>query len=240
MLQLDPAQVTDKIAKYVGEQFAEFDIQEIEKDGHKLAAIQVYGVPIPLVFTQHGNYDIGGGKQKSAFAKGAVYFRHGAKSEPGDTKDLRDCISREIEGVKKSWLGNIRKVVQAPAGHRVTVLPPEVVESSGPRATPIRIVDDASAPAYRKIDPDQTHPHRQKEVVQVVNQRLGDRRKITSHDIFCIRRVHKINSTKPAFFYKSKFATPQYSNSFVDWLIDQFEKDTSFFDKARQEWKEKA
>jgi hypothetical protein len=240
VLTVDPAQITDKIFKYTGEQFSDFEIQEIEKNGNKLAAIQIKGVTVPLIFTQPGNYDIGGGKQKTAFGRGTIYFRHGAKSEPGNSKDLRDCINREIEEVRKSWLGNIRKVVTAPSGYKVAVLPKEVVESSLPSATPIRLVDDASAPAYRKIDPDRTHPHRQKEVVQLVNQRLGDRKKITSHDIFCIRKVHKIDQSKPHFYYKSKFATPQYSDAFISWIVEQYEGDTLFFDKARQECREKA
>ena len=238
VLTMDPAQITDKIFKYTGEQFSDFDIQEIEKNGNKLAAIQIKGVTIPLIFTQPGNYDIGGGKQKTAFGRGTIYFRHGAKSEPGNSKDLRDCINREIEKVRKSWLGNIRKVVAAPTGYKVAVLPPEIVESSLPTATPIRLVDDASAPAYRKIDPDSTHPHRQKEVVQLANQRIGEKRKVTPYDIRCLRKVYEID-IKPNFFYKPKFASPQYSNSFINWLIEQFEKDNQFFDEARQKWREK-
>lgn len=239
ILSLDPALITDKIAKYTEEQFADFDIQEVEKDGHNLAAIQIHVSSIPMVFTQPGTYDIGGGKQKTAFAKGTIYFRHGAKSEPGNSKDLRDCINREIEQVRKSWLGNIRKVVTAPSGYKVNVLPPEIIESSLPTATHIRIVDDPSAPVYRKIDPDSTHPHRQKEIVQLVNQKIGEKRKVTPYYVFCLRKLHQID-TKPNFFYKSKFASPQYSDSFVNWLIEQFEKDNQFFDKARQEWKKKA
>jgi len=160
-LTMDPAKITDKIFRYTGEQFSDFDIQEIEKNRNKLAAIQISGVTIPLIFTQPGSYDIGGGKQRTAFGRGTIYFRHGAKSEPGNSRDVRDCINREIEKVRKSWLGGIRKVVTAPKGYKVAVLPKEVVESSLPSATPIRLVDDASAPAYRKIDPDSTHPHRQ-------------------------------------------------------------------------------
>ena len=33
LLNLDPAQITDKMAKYTGEQFADFDIQEVERNG---------------------------------------------------------------------------------------------------------------------------------------------------------------------------------------------------------------
>ena len=71
------AVVTDKIAKYTGEQFAEFE------DFRSLTGQQPGGwiapVSVPLVFTSPGTYDIGGGKQKTALPKGTVYFRHGAK-----------------------------------------------------------------------------------------------------------------------------------------------------------------
>jgi hypothetical protein len=73
----------------------------------------------------------------------------------------------------------------------------------------------------------------------IVNQKIGEKRKVTPYDIFCLRKVYEID-TKPNFFYKPKFASPQYSNSFVNWLIEQFEKDNQFFDRARQKWKEKA
>lgn len=237
VLSLDPANLTDKIAKYTGEQFSEFEITEIDKDGHKVAVLQIYGVRTPMIFIQHGTYDIGGGKQRAAFGRGALYFRHGAKSEPGNSNDLRKVIERELENIRKSWLGNIRKVVKAPIGHHVKVLPANVVESTLPTATPIRIVEDPNAPPYQKIDPDRTHPYRQKEVMQLVNQRLGGRKTINSYDVHCVRRIYEIDKTKPQYYYKSKFASPQYSDAFVDWLVNQFEKAPSFFDNVRQKYK---
>lgn len=83
-------------------------------------------------------------------------------------------------------------------------------------------------------NPDITHPHRQKEVVQLINQQLNDRKTITSYDILCVRKIFKIDGSKPNFYYKSKFASPQYSNAFIDWLVEQFNKDSAFFDKAKQ------
>lgn len=237
VLNLDLAQITDKIVKYTGEQYADFDIQEVKKNDHRLVALLIHSVSVPMVFIQPGTYNIGDGKQKTAFGKGTIYFRHGAKSEPGNGKDLKECIDREVENIRKSWLGNIRKVVEAPHGYRVNILPPQVVESSLPTATPIRIVENPSAPAYHKIDPDQTHPHRQKEVVQLVNQKLSGRKKINPYDVYCVRKVYKIDQTKPNFYYKSKFASPQYSNAFVDWLVEQYGKDPLFFDKSREECK---
>ncbi len=112
------------------------------------------------------------------------------------------------------------------------------MESDLPSATPIRIVDDPAAPAYKKIDPDDTHPYRQKEIVQFVNQRLSGRKTITPYDIQCVRKVYEIDS-KPNYYYKSKFASPQYSNAFIDWLVEQFNKDPDFFDKIRRRCKDR-
>ncbi|HCX89369.1 MAG TPA: hypothetical protein DHT43_02395 [Deltaproteobacteria bacterium] len=86
--------------------------------------------------------------------------------------------------------------------------------------------------------PDTTHPHRQKEVVQLINQRLSGRKTITPYDIQSARKVYKVDA-KPDYYYKSKFASPQYSNAFINWLVEQFDKDSSFFYRARQEYKGK-
>ena len=86
--------------------------------------------------------------------------------------------------------------------------------------------------------PDTTHPHRQKEVVQLINQRLSGRKTITPYDIQSVRKVYKVDG-KPDYYYKSKFASPQYSNAFINWLVEQFDKDSSFFYRARQEYKGK-
>ncbi len=87
-------------------------------------------------------------------------------------------------------------------------------------------------------NPDNTHPYRQKEVIQLVNQRLNGRKAITAHDVLCVRRVFKIDDSKPNYYYKSKFASPQYSGVFVDWLVEQFDKDNTFFDKAKAKYRE--
>ena len=178
MLSCDPAQITDKIAKYTGEQFADFDINEAEKNGQRLAAFEVRGIRVPMIFIEVGTYAVGDTKQKTAFSRGSIYFRHGAKSEPGNSKDLEECIHREIERIRKSWLGDIRKIVKAPPGSQISVFPPQVVESQDRDTTPIRIVDDPSAPAYRSMNPDDIHPHRRKEVVTLVNEKLGGKKKI--------------------------------------------------------------
>jgi hypothetical protein len=88
-------------------------------------------------------------------------------------------------------------------------------------------------------DPDRTHPHRQKEVVEQVNQRLQGQYVINSYDVYAVRKAHAVES-KRHFFYRSRILghTPQYSPGFVDWLVTQFERDPRFFQKARQRVKQ--
>lgn len=237
VLNLDSAIITDKVAKYTNEQFSEFEIEELERDGNKVAILIVHGVSIPMIFIRPGTYSIGGNRQQTAFGKGTIYFRHGAKSEPGTSDDLRKVIAKEVEEIRKSWLGNIRKVVKAPTGHVVQVLPSDVRISPEPGATPIRITKDEEAPAYRLMTPDVTHPHRQKDVIEIVNERLKGRKKINQYDVLCVRNVYNIDDTKPDFYYKSKYGAPQYSNEFVEWLVQFYEKNPSFFDAAREKYR---
>jgi hypothetical protein len=85
--------------------------------------------------------------------------------------------------------------------------------------------------------PDDTHPHRLKDLVQLVNQKLAGKVGINSYDVFCVRQIFGINDSKPQYYYKSKFGSPQYSDSFVNWLVNEYDKDSEFFNKAREKYK---
>ncbi|MBU4011981.1 MAG: ATP-binding protein [Proteobacteria bacterium] len=148
---IDPADITNKISKYTGPVDLEFGIRLLEKDGHSLVAIVLPPVSIPLVFQKPGTYNIGSGKQKTAFSRGTVYFRHGAKSEPGTSGDIRNVIERQLEYVRKSWLKGVRKVVKAPPGSQfVTVAPVGGnKEAASIIATTVRAVNDPSATPVR-------------------------------------------------------------------------------------------
>jgi len=238
ILSLDPAIITDKIAKYTGEQFSDFEIEEFEKDNGKVVALIVYGTSIPIIFTKPGTYSIGEGKQRTAFGKGTIYFRHGAKSEPGNSNDLSKAIERKLKEIRKDWLGNIRKLIKAPMGSVVNILPSSVKTSNRPDAISIRITDNKEAPAFRLETPDATHPYRQKEVIEIVNKKLKGGKRVNQYDILCVRRVYKINECKPDFYYKSKYGVPQYSNEFVEWLLNSYEENPHFFDEAREKYKD--
>jgi hypothetical protein len=238
ILATDPAHLVDKIAKYTGEQFSDFEIVPTKHEAAWIADIRIAGVAVPLVFVQPGTYEIAQGKQKTAFSRGTIYFRHGAKSEPANSKDLRDFLEREIGRARRSWLGNIRKVVKAPPGSTVNVLSPGAPTAVTAAAGAVRLVDDPKAPTFGMLNPDDTHPHRQTEIVVKVNEKLAERKRVTSFDIQCIRKVHQINETKPRYFHRSKFSSPQYSEAFVDWIVASFEKDPTFFDKARASYRD--
>lgn len=151
---IDPADIGNKISKYTGPAELELDIVRPTKDGHGLVAFIIHSVSIPLVFQKPGTYDVGSGHQRTAFSSGTVYFRHGAKSEPGTTDDIRKVIERQLEHIRKSWLKGVRKVVQAPAGSQVVTVSPVHGTSPGlflpstvravndPTAIPVRLTRD--------------------------------------------------------------------------------------------------
>ena len=79
-----------------------------------------------------------------------------------------------------------------------------------------------------------SHPLRQKEVIESVNSNLSDLT-INQHDIQCVSKVFAIKERRQDFFYQGKVkgSPGQYSLTFVDWLIGQYQIDNQFFAKAR-------
>jgi len=234
VLNLDSAVITDKIQKYTGVNFDDFDIIRKEKDGNPIACLLVDEVKIPIVFTSPGTYKISERQQKTAFSAGTVYFRHGAKSEPGTTEDLRKVIERQLDSIRKFWVKGVRKVVQSPHSHQIVALAPGnvIVETKSPEAIPIRITDDPSAPAYHKMDIDDIYPYRQKELVCEVNKKLKNKTVVNSYDIQVIKKIYQINN-KLEFVYQSKFGSIQYSDAFVQWIVSEYERDSNFFANTR-------
>jgi hypothetical protein len=144
ILDVDPADITNRIFKYTGSADFDVEIRELQKGGSSLCAFVITATPVPLVFARPGTYDAGGGKQKVAFGVGTVYFRHGSKSEPGTTDDLRALISRRVDRLRKEWAKAVRKVVQAPAGSQVLVVRPGKQGGTAPSGN-IRLTNDPDA-----------------------------------------------------------------------------------------------
>jgi predicted HTH transcriptional regulator len=102
LLAVDPADMTNRIHSYTDLHFSAFEIIKGIRSGQAVAVINIHAARIPIVFTAHGGYAAVGG-QKAAFVKGSVYFRHGAKSEPGTTDDLK-AVNRTRVGARKGFL----------------------------------------------------------------------------------------------------------------------------------------
>jgi hypothetical protein len=103
----------------------------------------------------------------------------------------------------------------------------DIVLSSGKDGEPARVVEVAK-------DSSRTHPYRQKEAIAEINAALGGKWKINQHDIQCICKVHGVKK-RPDFYYKGGVpgSPNQYSQAFVHWVIEQFEKDPDFFTRCR-------
>jgi hypothetical protein len=232
VLGLDPADITNKVHSYTELQFADFELAPGTRQAQCVAVLRVSGVRFPIVFTAPGTYPTGAGSQKAAFSKGTVYFRHGPKSEPGTTEDLRATLERELEHVKEFWFQGISKVVAAPPGSTVQVVQQEVTLRNAPEATPVRLTTEEGAPVFRAIQADVLYPYRQKELVRCLAGRLGP--KVAGpHDLLCVRRVHHTDDN-PTFSYMAQWSPRQYSDAFVEWLVQQYAADGKFFVKARE------
>jgi hypothetical protein len=238
LMSLDPAKLTDRVAKYTGVQFGRFEIMSLQRGPNNIGLIIVLGADRPMVFEKPGSYEQPPGTSKTAFAMGTIYFRHGAKSEPATNDDIIATVDAQISRIRESWLGNIRQVVEAPVGHVVHMLPPDVTLRDDPAATAIRITDSEDAPAYRIDSPDKNCPYRQRDVLAAVAARLGPSVRFNQYDIQAISYVHGINASKPDLFYQSRFGPKQYSDRFIEWIVNRATKDPSFLSKIRDQFRE--
>jgi hypothetical protein len=260
LLAVDPADLTNKIHSYTHQHFADFDVVPDVRHEKPVAVIDIKGSDIPIVFTAHGGYEAPGGKgQKAAFVKGSVYFRHGAKSEPGTTDDLREAIERRLEQVKGFWLDGIGKVMTAPAGAEVQIVQRAVILTTSGEAVPVRLTSDGSVPAvgvnnvtlqdvpdaaairltndenapvFSVMQTDKLYPHRQTEVLKKHAERLDGKARISSHDLQCVRRIYIVDEN-PMFSYKAQHSPRKYTDSFVDWLLKMHADSPQFFQEIR-------
>jgi hypothetical protein len=240
VLDFDPAKLADKIQSYTGVHFVDFEISEAKRGRKRVAVLVIGATPdAPIVFTRPGTYAIEGGKkqQKTVFSKGTVYFRHGAKSEPGTTADLQRALDRRLDKLREQWIDRVRQVVLAPEGARLAMVEAIASDKAG-TPTKIRITNDPDAIVYGQLSPDETHPYRQKELLQELNKRLPRGVSVNAHDVLSVRRVHGITeATHPQFTYEPNWSSPQYSEQFVDWLLSRWNANNTFFESAKSRFR---
>ena len=86
-------------------------------------------------------------------------------------------------------------------------------------------------------DSSRSHPFRQKEVLKELATNIPEAA-TNSHDIQCVIRVYRVKSRSEYFYQGRVKGSPgQYSQLFVNWLIEQFRRGDQFFVQARAESK---
>ena len=120
----------------------------------------------------------------------------------------------------------------------ISVLTDEVHLAGSDTGSSVRLVNDENAPAFKAIRTDLLYPYRQKELLARVRSLLGGTG-VMGHDVLCVRKVYNVDS-QPNYFYKPQFSSPQYSEAFAMWLVDQYRSDPQFFEKARETFKNRA
>ncbi|HVR43585.1 MAG TPA: ATP-binding protein [Thermoanaerobaculia bacterium] len=236
---LNPARIADTLRRYADTDFLDVELVSAAKEGRPLLALVVGEAVSPIVFTKECVPRSADGRVGPMVQPGVIYFRHGAKSRPGTTRDLAKAIDRRVSEVRESWLSAVTRIVRSPVGAAppaasLSTLPSEIRDSSSPEATPIRIVDDPRAAAYRVVDYDRTHPYRQKELLEELRRRRPELT-VNQFDMLAIRHVYDIDA-KVEFSHKGIYGTRQYSPKFLEWLVEQAEASPEFFMQARRQY----
>ena len=156
-----------------------------------------------------------------------AFFRHGGRSRPATSDDLRRFMERRVAAVKRRLAADIKRVITAPEGSEIVAIE-RAEDDQGERV--IRITTDQHAPLYRAVDFDLSHPYRQKELIAEVNRRLPEERAVNAYEFLAVRRTNDID---PDFVHRPRFGTNQYSQAFVDWLVERIERDPAFIERAR-------
>lgn len=208
----------EELERHVEPEFDGFETHDVVRGGTPATAIVVDAVVgSPLVCVDDGE----------------LYVRRGGRSRRAAGDDVRDFILRQLNATRRQWIANIRQVMHAPDRAEVAIVETAERDEEG-RPTLIRLTTDPHAPLYGQVDPDQSHPYRQKEVIAETNERLDGHRSVNAFDVLSVRRVYEITEeSRPEFVHVPKFGSPQYSDAFVDWLVEQDARDPAFFAAAK-------
>jgi hypothetical protein len=234
----DHAKYCDLIHKYTLQDFCDFEVVEANKDGHVIAIFLINAPDYPLVFVKPGTYPIENNKQSTAFGQGTLFFRHGAKSETGTTDDLRRFVQLRIREMEEQLLKGMRRVSEAPRGSQLHVIPSGPAAGQGRGDTlGVRLTTDKNAPGVVPIDRGVLCPYRKKELMAQLKKRLPPEFVVSPYDIQAINKVYNVLQ-KEQFCWQPDYSSPQYSDAYVDWLIEKIAGERDFLQVARERYHE--
>jgi len=229
--KMDPAVIGDKIRKYTAGNDPRCSVRIETRGSGTVLVLAIDASITPVAFEKAGTYEVGA-KPKCAFNAGSFYFRHNTRSEPGTTEDVAAAIEREVNRRREEWLGNIRQVMEAPPGSKVTFGEHSQASFGGSATTSVRLTNDATAASIAYRSRDATHPFRFNALRAEVTKRLPSGTTMSAGDLLAIRRAFQVDRN-PNWADVGKYGPTQYSNAFADWLVDQCSRDPRFGAKAK-------
>lgn len=239
LMSCDISVITNKVFKWTNYEFAELETLIVKRGTGDYAALIIGGAEVPIPFTKRGEWKTIEMKKKTEFVEGTVYFRHGASSAPGTRPDFTKWIERYAAGERQRLMKGVRKMVAAPPGHVVAAVaaaPAYGETDTGASAVVARLSND---PAAVKIMPRRAadfHPHRGVELRERVNNAIKGS-KLNAHDITSINRAYNVLTDHPEFATRPHDkASPQYSDQYVEWIVDQANADPNFVRDARNKY----
>lgn len=237
VLNYDHAKYCDLIKKYTMQNFADFELVEVQKSGHSVAIFLINPPDAPLVFEKPGTYPIENGRQNTAFSQGTFYFRHGAKTETGTTEDLRRFMANRMREMQKHLMKDLRKVAEAPRGSQIQVIPPGRIIRTTARArgdaVAVRVTNNPDAQGVIALDRDRLYPYRQKDVIRRLESILGTDRAPNAYYLQTIVKVYDIKN-RDDLSWEPQYSSRQYSEAFVEFIVEHMTANPDFLVETRQ------
>jgi hypothetical protein len=239
VLDYDHAKYCDLIRKYTMQNFTDFEVIGAEKNGHRIAVFLINAAEAPLVFEKPGTYPVDNNRQQTVFAQGTVFFRHGAKTESGTTDDLRKFINQRIKETQDQLIKGMRKVSEAPRGSHLEIVPRGTIEAKELNGSmPVRMTNNPNAQGVVAVDRHLIFPYRQKDLINRIKESLADGSPVpNTYDLQTINRVYNI-PMQDNLSWKPQFSARQYSDAFVEWIVDKITKAPDFLHTTRQRFYE--
>lgn len=234
LLGADLADIVNKIRAVTDVNFADFTIDSALDAELPIAEITIGSSTTPLVFSKPGNYADVNGKPQCAFRSGTLYVRHGPKSEPATSDDIRSLIERHLERQRAELMSNLRQVIEAPPDATIrVVVPKDAADVTHIGGQAVRLVEDSDAKDAVVVDVNASHPYVLKAVIGAVKEHFGDKVPFNSADNLAVRRAWNIDAQK-RYTFRPKVGSTQYSEAYVKWLIGQIEATPDFLTAARK------
>ena len=177
---------------------------------------------------------------------GMMSIVYGMRPEESDLSNarLRQKLGRESADFLSQYCAEIRKEfdqLQQPPTFSIGIDYNLVLTKKADEADIVLSTGQSGRSSARIVevpkDPSKSHPFRQKEVLVELAKAIPDAG-TNQHDVQCINHIYKVKS-RLEYFYQGKIpgSPGQYSQSFVDWVIDRYRQDRKFFVKMRAKYK---